>query len=177
MKEEKKEEVGTEQRCQRKQNKKMRKPVKNKIKIAPDSKYNSVRVAKFINYVMERGKKNTARNIVYQSFQNVKEKTKKDPLVVFESALQNVGPMMEICSRRVGGANYQIPREVSGHRRQILAFRWILASSKSKKGKPIAEVLSQELINAAANEGEAVTKKENMHKMAESNKAFAHLAW
>ena len=85
MKEEKKEEVGTEQRCQRKQNKKMRKPVKNKIKIAPDSKYNSVRVAKFINYVMERGKKNTARNIVYQSFQNVKEKTKKDPLVIFES--------------------------------------------------------------------------------------------
>ncbi len=155
----------------------MRKPVKNKIKILPDSKYNSVRVAKFINCVTKRGKKNTARKIVYESFGLVKEKTKKEPLVVFESAIQNVGPMMEICSRRVGGANYQIPREVSGHRRQILAFRWILNSAKTKKGKSMAEVLSQELISAAAGEGAAVTKKENMHKMAESNKAFAHLAW
>ena len=155
----------------------MRKPVKNKIKILPDSKYNSVRVAKFINCVTKRGKKNIARKIVYESFGLIKEKTKKEPLVVFESAIQNVGPMMEICSRRVGGANYQIPREVSGHRRQILAFRWILNSAKTKKGKSMAEILSQELISAAAGEGAAVTKKENMHKMAESNKAFAHLAW
>ena len=140
--------------------------------------YNSVKVEKFINYVMIGGKKNTARKVVYGSFDLIKEKTgNKNPLEAFDSALKNAGPSMEVRSRRVGGANYQVPREVRPERRLALSMRWILAAAKSKKGSPMHKRLADELIAASQGEGEAVKKKENTHKMAEANKAFAHFAW
>ena len=140
--------------------------------------YNSVKVEKFINYVMERGKKNTARKIVYGSFDVIKEKTNtKNPLEVFDLALKNAGPTVEVRSRRVGGANYQVPREVRQERRLALAMRWILSSAKSKKGSPMYKRLAEEIIAASQGEGEAVKRRENTHKMAEANKAFAHFAW
>ena len=126
---------------------------------------------------MERGKKNTARKIVYGAFDAVKEEAKTDPLEVFETALKNAGPTMEVRSRRVGGANYQIPREVRPERRQALGMRWIIEAAKGKKGKPMHKRLAEEIVLASKNEGEAIKKKENTHKMAEANKAFAHFAW
>jgi small subunit ribosomal protein S7 len=156
----------------------MRRKVKNRNEVGPDMVYNSVKVEKFINYVMIGGKKNTARKVVYGSFDLIKEKTgNKNPLEAFDSALKNAGPSMEVRSRRVGGANYQVPREVRPERRLALAMRWILASAKSKKGSPMHKRLADELIAASQGEGEAVKKKENTHKMAEANKAFAHFAW
>jgi len=156
----------------------MRRKVKNRNEVNPDMMYNSVKVEKFINYVMIGGKKNTARKVVYGSFDVIKEKTgNKNPLEAFDSALKNAGPTMEVRSRRVGGANYQVPREVRPERRLALAMRWILASAKSKKGSPMHKRLADELIAASQGEGEAVKKKENTHKMAEANKAFAHFAW
>ena len=156
----------------------MRRPVKNRKQPQPDFKFNSVKVAKFINYVMLDGKKNTARNIVYGAFDIIKEKTKKsNPLEVFDAAIKNVGPTMEVRSRRIGGANYQVPREVRPERRQSLAFRWILEAARNGKGKPMADRLADELISASKAEGSAVTKRENTHKMAEANKAFAHFAF
>jgi small subunit ribosomal protein S7 len=156
----------------------MRRKVKNRNEVKPDIKYNSVKVEKFINYVMERGKKNTARKIVYNSFDIIKEKAgNKNPLEIFDLALKNAGPTVEVRSRRVGGANYQVPREVRQERRLALAMRWILATAKSKKGTPIYKRLADELIAASQGDGEAVKKKENTHKMAEANKAFAHFAW
>lgn len=144
----------------------------------PDFTYGSEKVSKFINYCMEQGKKNTARKIVYESFELIKEKTKtSDPLEIFETALKNTGPTMEVRSRRVGGANYQIPREVRPERRQFLSMKWIVDAARSKKGKAMAEKLAEEIIAASNNEGEAVRKRENTHKMAEANKAFAHFAW
>ena len=156
----------------------MRRKVKNRNEVNPDIVYNSVKVEKFINYVMERGKKNTARKIVYGSFDIVKEKTgNKNPLEIFDMAIKNAGPSVEVRSRRVGGANYQVPREVRSERRLALAMRWILAATKSKKGSPMHKRLADELIAASQGEGDAVKKKENTHKMAEANKAFAHFAW
>lgn len=155
----------------------MRRKLKNKIELTPDRVYNSVKVSKFINYVMERGKKNTARKIVYGAFDIIKEKEKTDPLEVFEAAIQNVGPTMEVRSRRVGGAAYQIPREVRAERRLSLAIRWILGASQSGKGRPMHKKLADELILASKNEGEAIKKRENVHKMADANKAFAHFSW
>ncbi len=156
----------------------MRRPVKNRNQVTPDLKFNSLRVEKFINSVMWDGKKSTARKVVYDAFDIIKEKTKTDaPLEVFETALRNVGPAMEIRSRRVGGANYQVPREVRPERKQALAFRWILLAARGGKGKPMAEKLATEIIAAANNEGSAVKKREDTHKMAEANKAFAHFAW
>jgi len=155
----------------------MRKPIKKKVQIRPDLKYKSTEVSKLINYIMERGKKNTARTIVYGAFDIVKEESKRDPLEVFKQAVSNVGPSMEVRSRRVGGANYQIPMEVRPERRFALALRWMIEAAKSGKGKPMAEKLAKEIIDASNNEGAAVTKKENTHKMAEANKAFAHFAW
>ena len=156
----------------------MRRKIKAKPKIEPDFVYDSEKVTKFINYCMERGKKSTARSIVYQSFEVIKEKSKNpNPLEVFESALKNTGPTMEVRSRRVGGANYQIPREVRPERRQFLSMKWLVGAARSKKGKPMAEKLAEEIMAAANNEGEAVRKRENTHKMAEANKAFAHFAW
>jgi len=156
----------------------MRRKVKNRNEVNPDMVYNSVKVEKFINYVMIGGKKNTARKVVYGAFDIIKEKTgNKNPLEAFDGALKNAGPSMEVRSRRVGGANYQVPREVRPERRLALAMRWILASAKSKKGSPMHKRLADELIAASNSEGEAVKKKENTHKMAEANKAFAHFAW
>lgn len=148
-----------------------------KREIAPDSVYSSVAISKFINYIMERGKKTIARKIVYKALDIIKEKTKKDPLEVFEKAIQNASPLLEVKSKRVGGATYQVPREVRGDRRFTLAARWIIAAAQAKKGKPMREKLAEELLAAANNEGAAVKKKEDTHRMAEANRAFAHFAW
>lgn len=156
----------------------MRRKLKAKPKIEPDYAYDSEKVSKFINYCMEAGKKSTARKIVYNSFEIIKEKTKNpNPLEVFEVALKNTGPTMEVRSRRVGGANYQIPREVRPERRQYLSMKWIIDAARAKKGKAMAEKLAEEIISASNNEGDAIKKRENTHKMAEANKAFAHFAW
>ena len=153
----------------------MRRPLKKKIELQPDIVYDSVKVSKFINYVMERGKKNVARKVVYATFDELKKKG--DPVEIFETALRNVEPSMEVRSRRVGGANYQVPREVRAERRLSLAMRWILAAAKARKGMPMHKRLSEELLLASNKEGEAVKRRENTHKMAEANKAFAHFAW
>lgn len=156
----------------------MRRPVKNRNIAGSDIKYGSTKVEKFINSLMWSGKKSTARKVVYDAFEIIKEKTKtEDPLEVFETALRNVGPQMEVRSRRIGGANYQVPREVRPERKQALAFRWILLAARAGKGKPMAEKLAAELISAAKGEGSAVKKKDDTHRMAEANKAFAHFAW
>ena len=156
----------------------MRRKLKSKPAIPADVKYQSDKIAKFINYVMERGKKEVARKAVYQALDIIKEKEKvENPLEVFDTALKNTAPQMEVRSRRVGGANYQVPREVRETRRNFLSMKWIIESARLKKGKPIAFKLADEIIAASKNEGEAVRKKENTHKMAEANKAFAHFAW
>jgi small subunit ribosomal protein S7 len=143
-----------------------------------DIKFNSEKVSKFINYVMERGQKQTARGIVYDAFEIVKEKAKvEDVMEVFDTALKNTGPVTEVRSRRVGGANYQVPREVRPERRNFLSMKWIVEAARAGKGKPMAEKLADEIMLAAKGEGAAVTKRENTHKMAEANKAFAHFAW
>ena len=156
----------------------MRRKLKAKPKLIPDSRYDSEKIAKFINYLMLEGKKTTARAVMYRSLDSIKELEKvADPLEVFESALKNTGPTMEVRSRRVGGANYQIPREVRPERRQFLSMKWIIEAARSKKGKPMHMKLAEEFIAASKNEGDAVRKRENTHKMAEANKAFAHFAW
>jgi len=156
----------------------MRRKVKNRNIAKPDSIYNSDKVGKFINYIMERGKKNVARQIVYGAFDAVKEQAKvEDPIEIFTMALKNTAPLMEVRSRRVGGANYQVPREVRPERQLHLSMKWIIESSKAKKGKPMHLKLADELVLASKNEGESVKKRENTHKMAEANKAFAHFAW
>ncbi len=156
----------------------MRRPVKNRRHPQPDSVYGSVSLSRFINYVMLDGKKETARKIVYGALEIIKEKqTDKEPLEVFEAALKNAGPSTEVRSRRVGGANYQVPMPVRPERQQALAMRWIINGARSKKGKEFKVFLADELLLAAAGEGEAVKKKENVLKMAEANKAFAHFAW
>ncbi len=145
--------------------------------IAPDPVYGSVLVSKFMNNIMEKGKKSTARKIVYGAFDIMKEKTKKDPVEVFETALKNASPLLEIKPKRVGGATYQVPVEVKGGRKMALAMRWIINAAYSKKGKPMKEKLAEELMAAMKNEGAAVKKKEDTHRMAEANRAFAHFAW
>lgn len=148
-----------------------------KREILPDPLYGNVKVAKLINYVMRRGKKEKARKIVYGAFEIVKEKTKRNPLEVFDLAIKNVGPLLEVRARRIGGATYQVPMEVKPERKLSLAMRWIVEAAKSKKGRPMTEKLAEELIEASQGKGGAVRKKENVHKMAEANKAFAHFAW
>lgn len=156
----------------------MRRKIKIKRELKPDLVYNSLKISKFINYVMEEGKKNVARSIVFDCMNKVKEIAKvENPLEVFELALKNTTPAMEVRSRRVGGANYQVPREVRPERKQSLSMKWIIEAARSKKGKPIADKLADEIISASKNEGEAVKKRENVHKMAEANKAFAHFVW
>ena len=155
----------------------MRRKKKIKQVISPDPVYDNVIVAKFINQVMRCGKKTVARKIVYGAFDIVKTKTKKEPLEVFELAFRNASPLLEVKSKRVGGATYQVPKEVKGERRLTLAMRWIIQAAKSKKGKQMKEKLAEELILASNNEGSAVKKKEDTHRMAEANRAFAHFAW
>lgn len=153
----------------------MRRPVKNRKQPAPDPVYCSIKVAKLINYVMERGKKDTARKIVYEVMEGLKKEG--DPVLVLEEALENAAPSVEVRSRRVGGANYQVPREVRPERRLALGLRWIVEEAEGKKGIPMAKALLAELLAAKKGEGAAVTKKETTHRMAEANKAFAHFAW
>ncbi len=154
----------------------MRRPLKKQRTWRPDLKYGSETVTRFINALMWNGKKDVARGIVYDAFAEI-EKGGANPLETFESALRNVSPLMEVRSRRVGGANYQVPREVPQSRRMALSFRWLIGAARGKKGKPMAEKLANELLLAAKNEGDAIKKKEDMHRMADSNKAFAHFAW
>lgn len=144
--------------------------------ITPDPLYNSVVISKFINHVMRKGKKTTARKVVYSAFEIVKEKTKANPVDIFETAILNVSPSMEVRSKRVGGATYQVPMKVSKKRSMSLAMRWIMDSARSKKGKPIHQKLAEEILGASNKEGEAIKKKDNMHRMAKANKAFAYLA-
>src|SRR3972149_2687033 len=141
-----------------------------------DAVYDSVAVGRFINYVMEDGKKSTAKKVVYEAINLTAKKKKGEPLVVFEKALENVTPSMEVKSRRIGGANYQIPMEVRPERKFFLASSWIIEAAESKKGKPMAERLADEILLAEKNEGEAIKKKQNVHRMAEANRAFAHFA-
>ncbi|MFA5031262.1 MAG: 30S ribosomal protein S7 [Patescibacteria group bacterium] len=144
--------------------------------IQPDPKFNNEVIAKFVNYVMKRGKKSTAQRIVYDALEVISQSTKRDPIEVFDQALKNVIPNIEVRSRRIGGANYQIPVEVRGDRRHSLAFRWILEAARSKKGKSMKDKLASELMSAAKGEGDAIKKREDVHRMAESNRAFAHFA-
>jgi len=156
----------------------MRRPIKNKPVRRPDIKYGSEAVSRFINTVMWDGKKDTARTIVYDALEIIgKSEGNPDPIETFETAIRNVSPLMEVRSRRVGGANYQVPREVPQQRRVSLAYRWLINAARNKKGKPMAEKLANELLMAAKNEGEAIKKKDDMHRMADANKAFAHFAW
>ena len=156
----------------------MRRKVKNRNIAQPDIIYNSDRLGKFINNIMWSGKKETARKIVYGALDIIKEKSgNSDPIEVFDLALKNASPLVEVRSRRIGGANYQVPREVRPERRQALAIRWIVGAARSKKGQPMAEKLAEEILLASKNEGTAIKKREDTHKMAESNKAFAHFAW
>ncbi len=156
----------------------MRRKVKNRNIPGPDSVYNSAELSKLINSVMLSGKKETALKVVYAAFDLIKEKSDgRDPLEVFAEAMKNASPLMEVRSRRIGGANYQVPREVRPERRQALAIRWIIGAARGKKGQPMHIKLADELLAAAKGEGSAVKKREDTHKMAESNKAFAHFAW
>ena len=156
----------------------MRRPVKNRNKPKPDYRYNSERLEKFINSVMKEGKKETARKIVYDALDEIKKQVPdKEPLEVFEDAIRNVGPTVEVRSRRVGGANYQVPREVRPERRQALAMRWIINTARGRSGGPAYKFFAEEIMSAANNEGAAIKKKEDTHRMAEANRAFAHFAW
>ncbi|MEA2701716.1 MAG: small subunit ribosomal protein [Candidatus Parcubacteria bacterium] len=154
----------------------MRGPLKNKHPRRPDSEYNSEAITRFINTVMWDGKKDTARKVVYDALEIIK-KGEKDPIETFETAIRNVSPLMEVRSRRVGGANYQVPREVPQQRRVSLAYRWLINAARAKKGKPMAQKLADEILLAVNNEGSAIKKKDDMHRMADANKAFAHFAW
>ncbi|MEX2145131.1 MAG: 30S ribosomal protein S7 [Candidatus Spechtbacterales bacterium] len=144
--------------------------------LQPDHKYNNPAVTKFINYIMLDGKKSVATSVVYGAFDIIAKKTKKDPLDVFDEALKNISPALEVKSKRVGGANYQVPMPVRGDRRIMLAMRWLRDSARAKTGKSTAEILAQELMDAAKNEGDAIKKKENTERMARANRAFAHFA-
>ena len=142
--------------------------------MVPDSRYQSVMITKFINHIMRRGKKSTAQHIVYDCFDIIKEKTKKDPLEIFDGAVKNVTPEVEVKSRRIGGGNYQIPVPVTGNRKATLAYRWIILAAKARKGAAMATKLADEIIAAYHKEGAAMKKREDTYRMAEANRAFAH---
>ncbi len=155
----------------------MRRGRAKKRKILPDLKYDSKIVTKFISMIMLKGKRSLAEKIVYRSFDIIQEQTKEDVLKVFQKALDNTRPLLEVKSRRVGGATYQVPIEVRADRSTNLALRWIIGFARQKKGKPMEERLASELIDAYKGTGTAVKKREDTHKMAEANKAFAHYRW
>lgn len=148
-----------------------------KRQILPDPKYHDVQVAKFINSLMRRGKKSIAETILYTAFDHMQSKTKKNPVEVFRKAMENVAPAVEVKSRRVGGSTYQVPVEVRSSRQQALAARWIIGFAKNRNEKTMAEKLAAELMQAASGEGSSVKKREDTHRMAEANKAFAHFRW
>lgn len=147
-----------------------------KKKIEGDLKYNDPDISKFINYLMVSGKKSTAQRVVYDAFEIVKDKSKQDPRHVFNKALKKVSPLVEVRGRRIGGANYQIPYQVRGERRFTLGCRWLIEAAQERKGRSMSEKLAEEILAATNGEGNAVRKRETVHKMAESNKAFAHFA-
>jgi len=155
----------------------MRRTKPEKRSVKPDVRYNSTLVANFVNRVMKKGKKSTAVSIVYDSFGLIQERMNQDPLEVFEQAMQNAAPVLEVKPRRVGGATYQVPVEVSADRRTSLAMRWILAAARARSGRSMAEKLAAELMDAANNTGAAVRRREETHRMAEANRAFAHYRW
>lgn len=144
--------------------------------IEGDSKYNDKNIAKFINYVMERGKKSVAERLVYGAFEILKDKTKQDPRHIFNKAIKKVSPLVEVRGKRVGGANYQVPFQVRGERRYFLACNWMIKAANERKGRSTAEKLAIEILDASNGEGSAVKKREAVHKMAEANKAFAHFS-
>jgi small subunit ribosomal protein S7 len=148
-----------------------------KREILPDPMYNSVVVTKLVNSIMLDGKKGVAQKVVYSAFDSIKEKTEKDPLEVFNQAMENIMPSLEVKARRVGGATYQVPMEVRPARRQTLGLRWLTAYSRARSERTMADRLAGEIMDAANNTGSAVKKREDTHKMAESNKAFAHFRW
>jgi small subunit ribosomal protein S7 len=155
----------------------MRRTKPEKRKLEPDVRYNSTLVTNMINRLMKRGKKSTATAIFYDALELVEERAKRPGLEVYEEAIRNVSPMLEVKPRRVGGATYQVPVEVSPARRIALAMRWILASARTRPGKTMAEKLASELLDASNNTGAAIKKREDTHRMAEANRAFAHYRW
>lgn len=148
-----------------------------KREVIPDPKFGDIVVTKFMNSIMYEGKKSTAERIVYGAFDIIETKTKSEPLGVFKSALENVAPAIEVRSRRVGGATYQVPVEVRSERRQALAIRWLISAARGRNDKTMVERLSAELMDAANNRGNAVKKREDTHRMAEANRAFSHYRW
>ena len=148
-----------------------------KREVIPDAKYHDVILAKFMNSIMYDGKKSAAESIVYGAFDIIEQKTKQEPLPLFKQALENVAPSIEVRSRRVGGATYQVPVEVRTERRQALAIRWIITAARGRNDKTMVDRLSSELLDAANNRGNAVKKREDTHRMAEANRAFAHYRW
>ena len=155
----------------------MRKRRATKRDVLADPIYNSKVVTKLVNHIMKDGKKGTAQNIIYDAFDIVKEKTGEEAMVVFEKAMNNIKPALEVKSRRVGGANYSVPVEVRADRAQALALRWLVNASRSRSGKSMAEKLASEIIDASNQTGAAYKKKDDTHRMAEANKAFAHYRW
>jgi small subunit ribosomal protein S7 len=145
--------------------------------ISPDIRYNSLQLAIFINHLMRRGKKSLATRVMYDAFDMIEERAKRSPLDVFEQGLKNTMPSVEVRPRRVGGANYQVPVEVGSERRLTLAMRWLLAAARTRNGKSMAEKLAGEFMDAAQNQGAAIKKREETHKMAEANRAYAHFRW
>jgi small subunit ribosomal protein S7 len=154
-----------------------RKPIKSRRQIDPDPKFGNFLIARFINQVMREGKKTVARSIVYGAFDIISEKTKQDPLTIFDTAIRNVSPVLEVKARRIGGANYQIAIEVRPERRITLAMRWIIEATKNRGGSPMAEKLAAELTDAARKEGGAMKRREDVQRMAEANRAFSHYAY
>ena len=155
----------------------MRRTKPAKRELPGDVRYNSAMVTGFINRLMKRGKRSTAMRAVYRAFDLIRERAKREPLEVFEQAVKNAAPMLEVKPRRVGGATYQVPVEVSPERRISLSVRWILTASRARSGRSMAEKLAGELMDAANNTGAAIKRREEIHKMAEANRAFAHYRW
>lgn len=151
------------------------KPAPKRV-IEGDIKYNDIDIAKFINYIMERGKKTVAQSIVYDAFEDIKKETKQDPRHIFRKALKKVSPLLEVRGKRVGGSNYQVPFQVRGERRFTLGCRWIITAAKNRKGKSMAGKLALEIMDAVNGEGAAIKKRDEVHRMAEANKAFAHFS-
>jgi len=154
-----------------------RRRVAAKREIIPDPKFGSARLAKFINHVMESGKKAVAERIVYGALDIVADKSKEEPIDMFEKALENIQPMVEVKSRRVGGATYQVPSELRVNRSEALATRWIIHSARARQGMPMVRKLAAELLDAARGDGAAVRRKEELHRMADANRAFVHYKW
>jgi small subunit ribosomal protein S7 len=154
----------------------MRKKRNYKREHKPDFQYKSPAVGRFINYLMHDGKKVVAEKVMYDAMDLIKKQTQAEPLGIFEKALENIAPMVEVTTKRIGGANYQVPREVRAERRFMLAARWLIDAARNKKGKPMSEKLAEEILLAAKNEGNAIKKKLDTHRMAEANRAFAHFA-